>query len=48
MSDPGDTTYIKHDLADRTTIMRANEVLEEGQKPAKYKPVVQGIRLASL
>jgi len=46
---PGDTTYLPGDLVDRLELKRNNEqLLEEGQHPAKFLEILLGITKASL
>ncbi len=45
----GDSTYVKQDQIDHTTVLEINEELvKEKQKPIEYKPIVLGISKASL
>ena len=49
VTDPGGSTYIKQDLVDVTIAQEMNEGLQaDGLRPIRLKPVVLGIRQASL
>lgn len=46
---PGDSSYLKGELTDRTRIVEENErLLAEGKNPIEYDPVLLGITKASL
>jgi DNA-directed RNA polymerase subunit beta' len=49
IEDPGDTTYLVNEHADRQEFDAVNQkVINEGGKPARARPVLQGITKASL
>ncbi len=48
ITDEGDTRFIKDEQMDWPRVLEANELLEEGQRPAKYQTLLLGITKASL
>jgi DNA-directed RNA polymerase subunit beta' len=49
VDDPGDTTFIKDEIVDRTIFQKENKrVASEGGRPAYGQPTLQGITKASL
>ncbi len=49
ITDPGDTNFLQDDDIDRYSVRKENErVMNQGGKPAQYKPRLMGITKASL
>ncbi|RKY01225.1 DNA-directed RNA polymerase subunit beta', partial [Candidatus Poribacteria bacterium] len=49
IEDPGDTEFLEGDEVDKITFQRENErVIAQGGRPAKARPIIQGITKAAL